>query len=279
MNLAQIYKKEYCAFSYEIFPPKDGNYEKVYSELALLKKPDLVSVTYGAGGSNRTSSIDIIKHLKNDMQLNVMPHFTCVCSSRESIEKYLNEIKSLNIENILALRGDEPLDIDVCYKDFSYAKELVEFIFSKSDLSIAVAGYPEGHINSPNFQFDIDCLKRKCDSGASAIYTQMFFNNNKFYDFIERVQNAGIKIPVIPGILPILNYKQLQKMLSMGKVTVPKGFAEKFESLNNDSAREVGIEFATEQCQDLITNNVQGIHFYTLNKAYSVNKIRENLNL
>ena len=286
MKLSDIYKTDDLAVSYEIFPPKDDEtgdkLSKLYSELESLKKynPSLVSVTYGAGGSNRNLSLDIISYIYNELKLNVMPHFTCICTKKDDIETYLKEIQKYQIKNILALRGDEPKDSTICYRDFRYANELVEFIKSNTDLSVAVAGYPEKHSDAPNLDTDITNLKRKITAGGEVIFTQMCFDNDKFFNYIEKINKIGINVPVAFGVLPVLSYKQFEKMMSMATVSVPKKLLDGLEKFkdNSDDVKKLGIDFATEQCQELIDSKVvAGLHFYTLNKAYSTSNILDNL--
>ncbi len=285
MKLNDIYNKEKTQISYEVFPPKndtDGTKtSKLFDEILSLKKykPALISVTYGAGGSNKEHSYEIVKYL-SEKNLNVMPHFTCICSSKTQIESYLNDLKTLNIENILALRGDEPKDNNICYLDFRYANELVEYLHLHTKFAIAVAGYPEGHLQAPDLNTDIKNLKKKLNAGGNVIFTQMFFDNDKFFKYKELLEKENISNPVIAGILPILSYEQLEKMLSLAKVTLPKKLMDTLEKYkyNKDDIKKIGIDFATEQCQDLIDNKIKGIHFYTLNKSYSTSKILDNLN-
>ena len=285
MKLNDIYNKEKTLISYEVFPPKndtDGTKtSKLFDDILSLKKykPALISVTYGAGGSNKEHSYEIVKYL-SEKNLNVMPHFTCICSSKIQIESYLNVLKTLNIENILALRGDEPKDNNICYLDFRYANELVEYLHLHTKFAIAVAGYPEGHLQAPDLNTDIKNLKKKLNAGGNVIFTQMFFDNDKFFKYKELLEKENISNPVIAGILPILSYEQLEKMLSLAKVTLPKKLMDTLEKYkyNKDDIKKIGIDFATEQCQDLIDNKIKGIHFYTLNKSYSTSKILDNLN-
>lgn len=285
MKLNDIYNKEKTQISYEVFPPKNDTDEtktsKLFDEILSLKKykPALISVTYGAGGSNKEHSYEIVKYL-SEKNLNVMPHFTCICSSKIQIESYLNDLKTLNIENILALRGDEPKDNTICYIDFRYANELVEYLHLHTKFAIAVAGYPEGHLQAPDLNTDIKNLKKKLNAGGNVIFTQMFFDNDKFFKYKELLEKENISNPVIAGILPILSYEQLEKMLSLAKVTLPKKLMDTLEKYkyNKDDIKKIGIDFATEQCQDLIDNKIKGIHFYTLNKSYSTSKILDNLN-
>lgn len=281
MKLNEIYAKEDgLKISFEVFPPKDGEagHPALLSELEFLKKykPVLVSLTWGAGGNNN-NSFELIKLINE--KFNLMPHFTCVCSSKETVENHLECIEHLGIENILALRGDEPKDIDVCHTDFRYANELVAFIRGRAALSVAVAGYPEGHIEAPDIKTDIINLKKKIDAGAEVIYTQLFFDNDKFFKYRELVANAGINVPVIPGIMPVLSMKQVKKMTSMAKISIPAEMMKNLEKFENspDDMKNFGIEFALSQCSNLISNGVDAMHFYTLNKSYSVSKILDSI--
>src|SRR5574344_2187789 len=230
MDLKEIYKKNKTFLSFEVFPPKDDldgfKKDKLIEVLKDLKKfkPSLISLTHGAGGTNREASLDLVKRIKKETSLEIMPHFTCVCSSKNQIEQYLEDIKELKIENILALRGDEPQNIDVCHLDFKYANELVSFIKANTELSIGVAGYPEGHIACPSLELDIRNLKRKVNAGADVIYTQLFFDNEKFYKFIDLIRKEGIEIPVAAGILPVTSYNQLNKMINLCRVSLPEKF-------------------------------------------------------
>lgn len=274
MKLSEMYSKNHKTLSFEVFPPKN-DYEKLFDELKILKNynPDFVSLTYSAGGRGN-QSFSLVKSIKS-AGLTVMPHFTCILSSKESVDKDLKEIESMGIENILALRGDIPDEKSLIKHDFNYASELVRFIKSKTNLSIAVAGYPEGHIESPDLKTDISNLKHKVDCGADVIFTQLFFDNKVFYDFVERVQNAGINLPVVAGIMPVISKKQVTKMTTLAKISIP-------ENLNNalnkySDLSEFGIDFASNQCEDLLRNGVSGLHFYTLNKSYSTAKILDNI--
>lgn len=284
MRLIDIYKADKTPISFEIFPPKDDlngdNLNQLYIELERLKEynPSLISVTYGAGGSNKEKSYNIVKSIC-EQNITVMPHFTCVCSKKEQIDNYLNQLKDLHIENILALRGDEPKDITVCYLDFRYANELVSYLKEKTNFSIAVAGYPEGHINAPDLKTDIKHLKNKLFAGGNVIFTQMFFDNEKLFRYKELLAHEDINVPVVAGILPIRSYSQLNRMLSMAKVTLPVKLMNKLEKFkdNSDDIKKIGIDFAIEQCNELIQNNISGLHFYTLNKSDSVSKILDNI--
>ncbi|MBP7211980.1 methylenetetrahydrofolate reductase [NAD(P)H] [bacterium] len=270
--------------SFEVFPPKndvDGEkVEKLIKNLEILKKynPAFISLTYGAGGTTRENSIEIIKRIQKELKLNIMPHFTCVATKKNHVEEYLKEIQALGIENILALRGDIPEGLNDSDFDFHHANEIVKFIHSKTNLSIGVAGYPEGHISCNNFDLDMKYLKQKVDSGADVIFTQMFFDNEKFFAFRDYAKKIGIKNPIIAGLLPVKSFTQLEKMLSMGRVTLPKKFAEILEKHkdNPDDIRKIGIDFTTQQAQQLVDNEVSGLHFYTLNSSKSICEILDN---
>lgn len=285
MELSEIYQKERYGvlgdfspkISFEIFPPKNGDISSLFEELRILKRynPVLVSLTYGASGGLNRFSYEDLKSIR-DLEFNLMPHFTCVSMLKDEIEKHIVAVENLGIENILALRGDIPDYINPEELDFSHADKLVEFIQAKTTLSIGVAGYPEGHIESKNLKDDIKYLKSKVEKGASAIFTQLFFENDKLYRYIETVENAGINCPVIAGIMPVRNLKQIKKMTSMARVSVPKKFIEKLEKFPNDS-KQIGTEFATEQCQNLIENGVTSLHFFTLNHSDQTSEILDNI--
>ena len=283
MKLKEIYgkgKDGKSIISFEVFPPKNGEegYADLFEELETLKKynPSLVSLTYGAGGSSN-NSFKLVELLCKSF--NIMPHFTCVRSTRNEVETHIKEIENLNIENILALRGDIPEDKSVYKKDFLYANELVSFIQAKTNLSIGVAGYPEGHIDAPDIHTDIENLKKKVDAGADAIFTQLFYDNNKFFSYVERVRKSGIELPVIAGIMPVLSAKQMKRITSMAKISIPQEIKKNLEKFNDspNDLKNFGIEYVSRQCRELLKNNVAGLHFYTLNKAYSTSKILDNI--
>ncbi|MDD3236960.1 MAG: methylenetetrahydrofolate reductase [NAD(P)H] [Candidatus Gastranaerophilales bacterium] len=282
MNLQEIYSygNEKPAISFEVFPPKIDFAEKsqyLMNELTELKEynPSLISVTYGAGGSTKSNSMELALKIKDTLNLEVMPHFTCVNADKKFVLDYISKIEADDIKNVLALRGDLPQDEECVFSDFEHAEDLVKFISSRTNLNIAVAGYPEGHPQSVSLDSDIDYLKKKVDEGASAIFTQLFFDNVYFYKYVDKIRKKGINIPVIPGILPITNVKQLNRMVEMCKVHVPNLLLEKLNSNQDNAAeiRQIGIEFASEQVMDLVNFGVKGMHFYILNKAEPVKTI------
>lgn len=285
MELSEIYQnrefgpvKDFCPkVSFEIFPPKNGDISNLFEELRILKKynPVLVSMTYGASGGLSRFTFEDIKSIR-DLEFNLMPHFTCVSMLKNEIEKHITSIENLGIENILALRGDIPEYINSQELDFSHANELVEFIQAKTTLSIGVAGYPEGHIESKNFHEDIKYLKKKIEAGGCAIFTQMFFDNDKLYKYIDSVRNTGMDCPIIAGIMPIRSLNQIEKMTSMARVTIPNKLKKMLEKFPNDTMK-IGTEFAIEQCEDLINNQVNFLHFFTLNHSDQVSTILDNI--
>ena len=282
MKLKDIYNSEKSrpVISFEVFPPKDNDLEALDKELNLLKKynPALISVTSTSAATNVVQN-EIVKNIRNKMQLTIMPHLTCVRNCRSDVDEYIKILEKSNVDCILALRGDFPADNAPVCTDFKYANELIEFIKAKSDLSIGVAGYPEGHIEADNIQDDINNLKRKLSAGGEVIYTQLFFDNDKFFRYLELLENNGIDVPVAAGIMPVISYSQITRMIKLAKISVPKSLEEKIERYKDDknSLLEFGVEFAVNQCRDLIETGVCGLHFYTLNKAYSTSKILDNI--
>ncbi len=285
MKIKAILEKVCPSFSFEFFPPKDNEgFDKLFTTITQLKpcQPTYVSVTFGAGGSTRTKTIDLVGRIKNEIGLESMAHLTCVGSDKEYIAAILDTLQAQGIQNVLALRGDPPQGQEKFEKPengFAYANELVAFIRANYDFCIGVAGYPEGHIECPDKKADLDHLKRKVDAGADFIVTQLFFDNRYYFDFIDRAQNLGIQIPIIPGIMPILNVKQVQRFTKMCGSTIPALLMERLEEVQDDpeTVRQLGIDHAAEQCEHLLQEGAPGIHFYTLNRSNATLKILESL--
>jgi methylenetetrahydrofolate reductase (NADH) len=273
------------SFSFEFFPPKNiEGFENLFATIRQLEscQPTYVSVTFGAGGSTRAQTIDLVGRIKNEIGLESMAHLTCVGSSREELRSILDTLQEKGIQNILALRGDPPQGQEKFEKPengFAYANELVEFIRKHYNFCVGVAGYPEGHVECPDKNIDLENLKRKVDAGADFIVTQLFFDNRFYFDFVQRAQKAGINIPIIPGIMPILNVKQTQRFIKMCGSTIPKALMKQLESSQDDpdAVRKIGIEHATVQCELLLQEEAPGIHFYTLNRSNATMKILESL--
>ncbi len=290
MRLEDIYQSPKPVISFEIFPPKGENIQEktdvLFEELKILSKfnPSYISVTYGAGGSTRETTLGLVKRIKKDLNICPTPHFTCVGLCRPEILSYLESIQELGINNILALRGDPPKGEEKFVKPkdgFGYANELVEYIKSNTNLNIAVAGYPETHQECACLDEDILNLKRKVNAGASVIITQLFYDNKFFFDYLDKTKNNGIDIPIIPGILPISSYKQIERIIELSGCKVPESLMKKLEKYkdNKDDIKKIGIEFAVEQCKELIDNKIPGLHIYTLNKSAATSGVLESLNL
>ncbi len=277
MKISELLKQVNRSISFEFFPPKTKEGEeslfKTIKELEHIK-PTFVSVTYGAGGSTRDRTRNIVKKIHETTSLTVMAHLTCIGHTKQQLLEILQDYKNIGIQNILALRGDIPVnmeDFKIPEDGCKFANELVELIREnfKDWFSIGVAAYPEGHPESPNLERDVYYFKKKVDAGADFAITQMFFDNKYFYDYLELCEKAGINIPIIPGIMPITNFKQIRKFALMCGATIPEELVRKLEKVqdNNEEVEKIGIEFAVKQCEDLLKNGVKGLHFYTLNKS------------
>jgi len=267
-------------FSFEIFPPKKTSpIETVYNTLEKLGdlNPDFISVTYGAAGStNKVSTCEIASAIKNKYGVVPAAHLPCINYTKEEILQILDEFKASGIENILALRGDINPDIPP-KKDFRYASELIEFIKANGDFDIAGACYPEGHIECDNIIDDIHNLKKKVDAGAEHLISQLFFDNSCFYSFLEKIRIAGINVPVEAGIMPVVNKKQIERMVSLCGASLPSKFTKMMQRYEHspEAIRDAGIAYAIDQIVDLVSNGADGIHIYTMNNPYVARRISE----
>jgi len=272
-------------FSFEFFPPKNEEGSAgLYQTILQLKGlgPSFVSVTYGAGGSTREKTLGLVKKIKHEIGLEPMSHLTCVGSSSDAIREVLGRIRKSGIENILALRGDPPRDQKVFVPHaggFHHASELVREIRKNPNFCIGVAGFPEKHPESRTFEDDIHYLKEKVDSGADFIVTQLFFNNQAFFDFLERTEKAGIHVPIIPGIMPITSFQQIKRFTEMCGSVLPQRIIDDLEGMkdNEKDVHKYGAEYAIHQCRELLDSGVKGIHFYTLNKSRATMEIFREL--
>lgn len=279
MKISEIFKNKKPVFSLEIFPPKknQGDINQIYSTLDGLKdiKPDFISVTYGAGGNLADSSTaDICKIIKDKYHITPLAHLTCVNNTKEDVTQILQMLESYGIENILALRGD--INPNVTPKtDFKHANELVEFIKNHGNFGISGACYPEGHTESPSLVEDILNVKRKVDAGAEHLCSQLFFDNSFFYNFREKTAIAGVNVPIEAGIMPVVNKGQIERMVSMCGASLPPKFTKMCSRFadNPEALREAGIAYAIDQIIDLLANDVDGIHLYTMNNPYVATKI------
>ena len=247
-------------------------------------RPDFISVTYGAGGSTRAFTEQITVQAKDQADLEVMAHLTCVGQTKEAIHDVLERLAQAGIENVIALRGDPPrgqTDFVPEEGGFKHATELIEHIRNNFDFGIAAACYPEGHTESTDMGADLDYTKLKVDKGAGFLITQLFYDNQDFFRFVERARTAGIDVPIIPGILPILSTAQIRRFTSLCGAKIPDHLDQQLERFaeDDDAVRELGVEHATKQVKELWANGVPGIHFYVLNRSYSVSKILTNLDL
>ncbi len=291
MHIRDIFEAHPTTFSFEFFPPKtDAGFEELFGTVARLEelKPSFVSVTYGAGGSTRERTHDLIARIQRETSLTAVSHLTCVCHSRDELAGILDRYAASGIENILALGGDLPRDrpgYDRALDAFRYAGELVQFIRSWGNVpdprgfGVGVAGFPEGHPGTPNRLKEMDHLKAKVDAGADYICTQLFFDNHDFYDFRERCDLAGIKVPIVAGIMPVTSRSGMVRMceLALG-ARIPAKLEKAIKRCSDDEAvARVGVHWATEQCRDLLDNGVRGIHFYTLNRSDATRQIYDNL--
>lgn len=275
MSICELVGKGRCTLSFEVFPPvREGSLEKLFATIDEIRRlrPDFISVTYGAGGGTRDMTLEIASTVKNRFRQEVLAHLTCVGSKKEDIAGILEDFRNGGIENIMALRGDPPKGETAFRRiegSFGYANELVEFIRQRDDFCIGVAGYPEGHPEAPSFEEDLRNLKRKVSAGADFIITQLFFNNHDFYRFRDRAAAIGITVPIIPGIFPVLNYKQLPRIVSLGGAAIPPALEDglrKREDSPEDSEK-FGIDYAIGQCRDLLENGVPGLHIYCMNRS------------
>lgn len=279
MKIIDMYNENKTILSFEVFPPKKTSpIESVYGVLEELcsLNPAYVSVTYGAGGTASDNTCAIASRIKHDYKIEALAHITCVNSTRSEVESVLEEFKKNDIDNVLALRGDVVPDMPP-KTDFRYASELTEFIKSYGGFHIAGACYPEVHPEAEDDVTDIINLKKKVDAGADFLISQLFYDNNTFYNFTKRCRLAGINVPIEAGIMPVINQKQIQRMVSLCGASLPAKFVRIMNRYgdNPEAMRDAGIAYAVDQCVDLIANGVSGIHLYTMNNPYVARRITE----
>lgn len=287
MKLADLYARPGLTLSVEFFPPKtDKGEENLFHEIEIIKrlKPAFCSVTYGAGGSTREKTVDLVDRIHRECGLEVMCHLTVVGQSKDDARAVLKRLKKKGIQNLLALGGDPPqgmADWEPHPDGFHHAVELVREAKAFGGFSIAVAGFPEVHPRAESRASDLRFLKEKVDAGAVVVITQLFFDNEDFYRFAEDLRTLGVTVPLVPGILPILSAPQVRRFTTLCCSRIPPRLESQLVKVeNNDAAAvELGIEYATRQCQDLIKHGVPGIHFYSLNKSHSLQVICKNLGL
>jgi methylenetetrahydrofolate reductase (NADPH) len=283
--IKELFPHKKRTFSFEFFPPKSKKAAKALhdtvNDLKFLN-PDFVSVTYGAGGSTRQRTIELVSQLETEQNFNVMAHLTCVGHTRDELKEVILQIKEGGVKNILALRGDPPegeKEFKPVEGGLAHANELVTLIRELGDFCVGVAGNPEGHPESSTLNDDIDNLKRKVDAGADFIITQVFYDNHHYFDFVERCRKAGIESRIIPGIMPISNLKQVQFITEMCGAHFPPGLLSRLEKYTDDpvTTSYIGMEHAHRQCQWLLQDGAPGIHFYTMNKSLASRHLMETL--
>ncbi|MBP9853731.1 MAG: methylenetetrahydrofolate reductase [NAD(P)H] [Candidatus Omnitrophica bacterium] len=277
-RIKDIFKHKSHTYSFELFPPKtDKGYENLLMTIEELAEmnPDFISCTYGAGGGSRDKTFDIVEHIEQSHSIVGMAHLTCVMNTKDDIRNIMEDVQSRGIRNILALRGDPPVDNKnwtPTDKNFRYSSELAQFIRDEFNetFGIAVAGFPEGHVLCPDREKDADFLKMKIDAGADLIITQLFFNNQDYFDYVQRLRKRGITNRVIPGIIPITDYNALVRFTSLCGATITPEVKEIFAPIadDKDSILNAGIDFCIKQCDELLAGGAPGLHFYTLNKSY-----------
>lgn len=273
------------SLSFEFFPPKtEAGFAQLFQTVNELKpvQPTYVSVTYGAGGSTRKNTVQLVERIQNEAKIRSMAHLTCVGHTAQEIGQVLDELWNAGIRNVLALRGDPQAgqtQFVATEGGFAYADELVKFARGHHPFCIGVAGYPEGHPQCLNKTRDLEHLKRKVDNGGCFVITQLFFDNTDFYQFRDSARASGIRVPIIAGIMPILNVAQIKRFVSMCGAKIPQPLLVKLENLEKDpeAVYSAGVDYAIRQCQELLDNGVDGLHFYTLNKSKATVQICKTL--
>ena len=280
--LSSVYGAQRFGLSFELFPPKTETGEaELFRHLQdlIAFQPSYVTCTYGAGGSTRARTLQIVSQVRKRFGCPVASHLTCVGSTRNQLREYLAEAWNQGVQNIVALRGDPPkgeTQFQAVAGGLCYANELVSLIRGEFPaFGVAVAGYPETHREAPNPDTDLDNLQRKVDAGADVVITQLFYHNADFYRFRDRCQQRGIRVPIVPGILPVTNLAQIQRIASLCGAKLPAEFVAALEAQNDDVQGQfaVGVEFATRQVQELVDQGVPGLHFYVLNKSQATAEI------
>ncbi|MBI3550525.1 MAG: methylenetetrahydrofolate reductase [NAD(P)H] [Elusimicrobia bacterium] len=277
MRIPELFGRGKPVFSFEFFLPKiQDDMAAFRSTVVDLKRlaPSFVTLTYGAGGSARDRTIEVAGMIKQELGIETASHLTCITHTRAEMAQILERVSGFGIENIVALRGDPPKDVALPpleSREFRYATDLVRFIREKERFSMAVAGYPEKHPEAVSEDDDLRRLKEKVDAGGDWVITQLFFDNRHYFRFVERARGAGIRCPIVPGIMPVTGFSQLQRFTTMCGASLPPDLVSALEPIQDDRDKVVrfGIEYATRQCRDLLSGGAPGIHFYTLNKSHS----------
>ncbi len=275
MRIDGILAERRPVFSFEFFPPKTSEgLSNLRETLAVLSNdaPDFVSVTYGALGSTRDTTIDIVKWIKQDLGIEAMAHFTCVGATKDELRATLAEIEAAGVENVLALRGDPPAGQDEWVQTeggLLYSTELIELLSEHYGFAVGAAAFPEVHPQAASPESDIEFLKAKQDAGATFLITQLFYDNEFYFDFVARARDAGVTVPIIPGIMPVTNLRNIRRITELCKSELPEPFERQLEAREDDpqALQDLGVAYATLQCVDLLSRGAPGIHFYTLNRS------------
>ncbi len=281
MRISDLLDHRRPVFSFEFFPPKtDDGRQTLEGTLEVLKddRPDYVSVTYGAGGTTRNSTVEITKSIKRDLGIEAMAHLSCVGEPTDRLVEILGDIDSAGIENVLALRGDPPRGETEWRPHpggLSYSVELIRLIRERFDFCVGAACFPEVHPDAPDRDSDLRYAREKVDAGASFLITQLFFDNELYFDFVEDARRAGVDVPIIPGIMPITNFGQIKRFTEMCGASIPDELTAQLDGRADDpeAVAELGVAYATLQCSDLLARGAPGIHFYTLNRSTATRAI------
>jgi len=285
MKVVELFGHDRPVFSFEFFPPRtDKGFETLFRTIADLKRldPGFVSVTWGAGGSTRRKTIELVSRIQREAGLTAMAHLTCVGASREELGEVLDRLRDEGIENVLPLRGDPPKDqpdFQPAPGGFRHANELLEFIHTRWSFCTPAACYPETHIEAPSPEADLQNLMRKVEAGADFLITQLFFDNADYFAFVKRAREAGVEVPIVPGIMPIISAASVRRITSLCGAQIPAELERALSDVEHDDAltMQVGVDWATLQCRELLAHGVPGIHFYTLNKSPATRSIFQSL--
>jgi methylenetetrahydrofolate reductase (NADPH) len=282
MRISEIYRQNRRVFSFEFFPPKtDEGFRSLYRTIAKLESrgPGFVSVTWGAGGSTRRKTVDLVIEIQRKLGITAMAHLSCVDSTQEEFEKTLDKLQAGGIENVLALTGDHPPGYTPRSDTFQYANELSEFIGSRWNFDVSGACYPEKHPLAASPEADLENLIRKANTGMQALITQLFFDNDSYFEFVDRARAAGLEQPIVPGIMPIISASNFKRVSSLSGARIPVELQAQLDEVEDDDAEtmEVGVEWAMKQCGDLLSRGAPGIHFYTMNRSPATRRIFDSL--
>lgn len=288
MTLSTTYRPGRVTLSFELFPPKTAAGDKnLFRHVRRLVefRPDFITCTYGAGGSTQEKTLEVVSRVRAEFQLPVATHLTCVGRTVDQLREYLAQAQAAGVDNVVALRGDPPqgeTEFRPVAGGLRYGNELVALIRAEfPELGVAVAGYPETHQEAPSPEIDLENLKRKVDSGADVVITQLFYNNDDFFRFRQRCEQAGIQVPIVPGLLPVTNLTQIQRITSLCGATLPAEFVAELEVAGDDADEQfrAGVRFATRQLIGLLDAGIAGVHFYVLNRSEATSQVLENVDL